>query len=140
MPSGPLMLAGRKAVCEALLVSGLKVDPQYHLFQNNTTPMSSDTLGSYTEADFTGYASVNAVGWSAPVTSSGHEKTLATSVLFQVGSSPTVGNNIYGYYVTDNNRGGALVWAERFTGAPLSMTVAGDAIVVTPEFQESSEF
>lgn len=140
MPNGPLMLAGRKAVINALLRSSGSVAARYHLFKNDFTPADTDTLLDYVEADFTGYASGIASGFSAPVTVGGEEHSLATSILFQVGASPTTGNSIYGYYVTDDNSAGALIWAERFTGAPLSMTSAGDAIVVTPEYQQSSQF
>lgn len=142
MPNGPLMFDGAKMILRQLVGRGLPLGVTYHLYKAAHTPANTDVLATYTaiEANYTGYASQSAGGWSAPIGSAFPFTILGTSMLFQVGASPSIGNSIYGYYVTDDTNSGALVWAELFSGAPLSMTSAGDAIVLTPEYGQWSEF
>lgn len=108
------------------------------LFKNNTTPGDGDTAASYTEADFNGYSSQAAAGWSAASGDGvGRAFTQATQLVFTKAAGGTT-NLIYGYYAVDG--GGNLLWAERDPNAPIPMVSTGDEYKVTPRFTFKSEF
>jgi hypothetical protein len=110
------------------------------LFQNNFQPTQNDTVANYTEATFSGYVPAVLAGWAGPNPSGVQEVVTANNCVFAVSPAPVTGNTVYGYYVTDENDGGAELWADRFTNAPLPMTAAGTSIVVAPTFSEQSQF
>lgn len=87
-----------------------------HLFKNNYTPVPGESLGSYTEADFTGYAAatIDKTAWGSSSVSA-HIASITNSVLstFTAGSGMVGTQDIYGYYVLDGSS--ALAWGERFT-------------------------
>ena len=97
------------------------------LFKSNTTPAETDTEGTYTEADFTGYAAITLTGaswtYSHP-TISYAEQTFTSSAN---GQSQT----IYGYYLTWATSGKLLI-AERFAGTAPVIQNNGDTIKATP--------
>jgi hypothetical protein len=66
-------------------------------------------------------------------------QTTWASCLFQVSAPASVANQIYGYLIRDGITANVL-WAERFAGAPLSMTNVGDNIVLIPLYSEQSQF
>jgi hypothetical protein len=109
-----------------------------HLFQNNYTPADGDTVANYTEANFTGYSPPILGPWTPATIAAPRAVATCTPVLFAVGPVPTVGNQVYGYYVTDVT--GSLVWAERDPGAPVPMLNNGDQYRITPGFSYRSEF
>ena len=98
----------------------------WHLFTNNHTVAASDTTGSYTEAAWTGYASVTSLTWGVP--------TIVGAVALSTGSpNPSFGNSsgssqtFYGWYATDP--GGQLVAA---VNIGLTTITNGGAYVITP--------
>lgn len=98
------------------------------LFRNDVTPDEDSVTGDFTEATFTGYASVLLDTWT--VTPGTVPEAVHTLIDF-VSSADQTAETIYGYYVvrvTSND----LVAAKRFTGAPYSVQYIGDAISVTP--------
>jgi hypothetical protein len=117
------------------------LDVDYRLFKTNITPTQDDTDGTYagTEADFTGYALVRVTGWGASSFAAELALSVASPVLYTVGSPVVTGNNVYGYYAclhgTDH-----VVWAMRFDGAPLAMSVAGVSIEIVPALTQGSQF
>lgn len=100
------------------------------LFKSNTTPAETDTVGTYTEADFTGYAEASLAGanWTisgtAP-TSAGYAQQSFTS------SAGSQSQNVYGYFYK-RSTGGELIIAERFSDGPYQIVNNGDVIKVTP--------
>jgi hypothetical protein len=108
-----------------------------HLYQNNHTPAEADTAAAYTEANFTGYASVSLTSWGAPVLTAPDQISTSAAVPFTVGTVGT-GNQIYGYYVTD--LAGNLLWAERDPNAPIAMNTTGAQYTVIPRFSQRSLF
>ncbi len=99
------------------------------LFSNNITPAETDVTATYTEATFTGYASIVLAGGSwvategAPTTASYAQQTFTgTAVQNQ---------SIYGYFM---NRATSLriALAERFTDGPYAIVNNGDSIKITP--------
>jgi hypothetical protein len=107
------------------------------LFKNNITPASGDVAGTYTEADFAGYAASNCTGWTASTMASNTATTTADQKTFTRSSTGAV-QNIYGYYVLD--AGGNLLFAERDSAAPIPLTNLGDSYLVTPKWTLKSEF
>ena len=86
------------------------------LYTNNTTPVEADTTVNYTESSAAGYALATLTGtsWTVSTTSN-----VTTAVYAERTFSYSTSETAYGYYVT-NNAGNTVLWAERFTGAPLA--------------------
>lgn len=95
------------------------------LFKSNTTPGNTDTLATYTEADFTGYSSVTLTGGSWVVT--GNPITYAEQSF--TSSAGSQSQAVYGYFL---KAGTALIYAERFSDGPYTIVNNGDVIKVTP--------
>jgi hypothetical protein len=100
------------------------------LFKSNTTPAETDTVATYTEADFTGYASVTLTGASWTVTNADPASASYAKQTF-TSSAGSQNQNVYGYYAT-NAAGTVLLWAERFSDGPYNIANNGDKIEVTP--------
>ncbi len=97
------------------------------LFKSNTTPGNTDVVGTYTEADFTGYSSATLTGASWVVT--GNPITYAKQTF--TSSAGSQSQSVYGYYLV-RATGGELVYAERFSDGPYVIVNNGDKIEVTP--------
>lgn len=107
-----------------------KVAPQdlrLKLYSSDTTPAETDTAGTYTETSGGGYSDVLLVpaNWTVtpgnPTTSTYPEETFTFT---------GAAGNVYGYYVVQDSSG-LLMWAERFTNAPLNIQNNGDEIRIT---------
>lgn len=101
------------------------------LFQNNITPAETDTAATYTEATFTGYASITLTGasWGAPTEGAPSEIAFAQQTFASTANQAT--QNIYGYYMT-RATSGRIALAERFPTAPQPIANNGDEIRITP--------
>ena len=109
------------------------------LYKNNYTPIDTTVHADFTEANYTGYVAQTLGSGVAATTVSGKAYVPYTQRTFQVTSSPTVTNLIYGYWIY-SSASGSMLWAERFTSAPISMVLAGDTIKLTPTLTLFSEF
>lgn len=103
-----------------------------HLFQDALNPSPSNVLADYTanEADFTGYtAGGNTItAFLDPIYSPvGGAQLQSPTSLFAVGASPTVTNNIKGWYLV--NAAGDLEATGVYENA-IPMAVAGQGIPV----------
>ena len=107
------------------------------LFQSDSTPSATSAPGSFTEANFTGYAArtLTRSSWNSAVTVSNKAES-------SYGSTPqswtcgATGNTIYGYWVESGTTAKCL-WAERFSTA--RVLASGDVLNITPKFTLSSE-
>ena len=101
------------------------------LFKSNTTPGEADVAGTYTEADFTGYAAITLTGasWGAPI--EGAPTSIAYAQQTFTSTAGAQSQSVYGYYMTRLS-GGELVYAERFTDGPYVIVNNGDLIKITP--------
>ena len=95
------------------------------LYKSDTTPGNTDTAGTYTEADFTGYSAATLTGASWVVT--GNPVTYAKQTF--TSSAGSQNQNVYGYFIV---AGAALIYAERFSDGPYNIANDGDKIEVTP--------
>lgn len=131
--------SGKKALLDRLTGAGTTTlaNCRYHLFVSNVVPNHADTLGTYTEASYTGYANQVAGGWAASnLDSTFHATSNGSNLTWANSSGGPV--SLYGYYVTDNANA-VLLFAERFAGAPVTISV-GFALVLTPNVTDTSEF
>lgn len=111
-----------------------KASPQnlvLRLFKSNTTPAEADTAGTYTEADFTGYASITLTGASWTTVQGAPSQASYAQQSF-TSSADQASQNVYGYYLT-RLAGGELVYAERFSDGPYAIAHLNDVIKVTPQ-------
>lgn len=133
--------AGRKFAVDHLTGLNTTNNLIAELFQANITPAQTDTNATYNSglANYTGYSPVNLTGPTAATTVGVQAQTTWSSCLFQVTAPASVANQIYGYLIRDGITANVL-WAERFAGAPLSMTNIGDNIVLIPLYSEQSQF
>jgi hypothetical protein len=133
--------AGRKYAVDHLTTVNTTNNLAAELFQGNITPSQNDTNATYNSslANYTGYAPVILTVPSAATTVGIQAQTTWASCLFQVSAPASVANQIYGYLIRDGITANVL-WAERFAGAPLSMTNVGDNIVLIPLYSEQSQF
>lgn len=100
------------------------------LFKSNTTPGETDTAGTYTEADFTGYAAITLTGASWVVTEGAPGSAAYAQQTF-TSSAGAQSQSVYGYYLTRASSG-RIAWAERFADGPYTIVNNGDQIKITP--------
>lgn len=112
-----------------------------HLYQSNTIPGPNDTISTYTEADFDGYAAQSLVQLGSAFTNSDGAAEQDFQLLQFLDTGSTTPNTVYGYYVGLKIGAGAeqLIWSERFS-SPATMDANGKVIDVAPVFTGVSEF
>lgn len=96
------------------------------LFKNNVTFSNSTQLADLTEADFTGYAPITASWGAVFLDPSLAGASFQTNVQFDAASPFTVGNTVYGFYITDT--AGTLLVAGNNFPAGVSMAALGDSL------------
>lgn len=106
------------------------------LYQNNYTPVDGSVLADFTECDFDGYAAKTLTAFTVPILVGG-EAYIAEGPQIWTATGGVTPNDVYGYYVEDPVDG-EVIWAARFTGAPIVVDGAGDVVVVTPTFTLAS--
>lgn len=116
------------------------------LYTNNLTPDGTETVASMTEfGAVQGYASktLTTSSWNAAVAGTGAGTSLSNKASIgyaqQVWTFDGTGGNVtvYGYYIT-NAAGTKLIGVERFS-SPVTVSVVGDTIKVTPNLTGSTE-
>jgi hypothetical protein len=100
------------------------------LFSSNTTPTSTMTLLDYTEAAFTGYASVTMSSGSWTITPGAPTSATQTAATTFT-CSATTSVSVYGYYLSQEFSS-ILMWSERFSDGPYTIANSGDKIIITP--------
>lgn len=111
---------------------------QIGLYQNNWTPADGDTISAVTPATFSGYSGLqNLNSWSSAVWIT-PRATAAHSAVSWTHNGGGTSNSIYGYYIVDAS--GNLAWAERYSGAPVTINTNGQVYQVTPQYTRRSEF
>jgi hypothetical protein len=103
------------------------------LFSSNTTPAEADVLGTYTEASGNGYAAQGLTGSSWSLTT-GDPSYM--SYAQQTFTFTGAAGNMYGYHVNQASST-TLMYAERFSDGPYNIVNNGDAVKVTPRFEQS---
>jgi hypothetical protein len=98
------------------------------LYVNNITPSDTDTLATFTQATFSGYAqiSLTPATWGAAAAG---VITYSAQQTFTCSGAAT--DDVYGYFVIQTTST-VLMWAERDASAPFAVRNSGDAIKITP--------
>lgn len=114
-------------------VNNTKANTLYiKLYTNNKTPGEGDIGSDYTEASFSGYANLALTPGSWTITSVSGYANATYAVQTFTSDSAQASQSVYGYYITSNVGSQQLVWAERFTDGPYTITNNGDSIKITP--------
>jgi len=122
------------AILTELIASGNAWDgSKVHLFKTNVNPSPNMVIADLVEADFTGYAASSAIVWGTPgYLPDGTAAVVGGGKTFTVGSTPSILNTIYGYYVTDS-AGTVLLFARKFDAAVV-LSAAGQFVIVLPSY------
>jgi hypothetical protein len=122
--------ASEVLMLEYILNKTAPQDLTVRLYDNDITPDESTTELTLNEVAGNGYAPkiLTAANWDI---TPGNPSEAVYNVE-QVFTFTGAAGNIYGYYVT--RTGGELMWAERFTGGPFDVQVAGSEIRITLRF------
>lgn len=107
------------------------------LFTDDLTPDWDSVFADFTEPTFDGYSPVvvdDFVDGGDDV----HTRINigATVREFTLASLSSGGADIYGYFVYYDS--GNLLWAERFTSAPITLDTPGQAIRITPRLTDGN--
>lgn len=120
-----------------MLRNGIFLRYYVRLFQNDHQPDRAETVGSYTEAVFSGYPGPQQImHWSPPALSVNRGIVTAAPIPYAQSGGP-LGCYVFGYYVTDG--AGNLIWAERVPGLPVPMFHSGDVFSVVPTLTDYSD-
>jgi len=106
------------------------------LFKNDHVPDVADVNASYTEANFSGYASHALSTWNAAFLNDDDKGEIDADAHTFTHNGGGTSNTVYGAYVTNN--AGDVVYAERFA-APRVMSANGDSIPYTARVSAVSQ-
>lgn len=105
------------------------------LYKNNVTLDGTQTYGSFTEADFTGYSDTNNVlGAFGTISVDGSHRAVSaapTKTYVETGTGTTC--DVYGFYI--HNSANELRWAEKYVDAPVAMNEEGKPFFVLPRLE-----
>lgn len=97
------------------------------LYSDNQTPAKTDVVGDYTEVSGNGYSAATLTPASWVMTSGDPSSAAYPQVTFTFSGAA---GNVYGYYVTRATTGD-LMFANRFSNAPINIANNGDEIRIT---------
>jgi len=97
------------------------------LYSDNQTPAKTDVSGDYTEVSGSGYAAVTLTPADFVFTDGDPSTAAYPQVTFAFNAAA---GNVYGYYVTQATSGN-LMFANRFSNAPINIANNGDEIRIT---------
>lgn len=124
-----------------LLAGGAFENWTLKLYKTNVTPAETDTIASYTVADFTNYTnktltrSISGSTWSTPASGaptgswSGEASVAESTYQQQSWTCGATGNTIYGYWI-EGATSTKLIMAELFATA--RTLASGDTLNLTP--------
>ena len=121
--------AAEAIIMENFLNKTAPQDLVLKLYSSDTTPAETDTVATYTETSGGGYTDEALTAGSWVVTPGNPTTAAYPEITF---AFTGVAGNVYGYYLVQAISGD-LVWAERFTNAPLNIQNNGDEIKITPQ-------
>jgi hypothetical protein len=104
---------------------------ELRLFVSNHQPTQGDVLGTYTEADFTGYAPILIPAGAWTITQGTPSQAAAPQQIFTSAANQTP-QLVYGYLLILASTA-TLVVAERFSNGPYSVSEINDRVRVTPQ-------
>jgi hypothetical protein len=127
MATGVLADYGITAELTNVIASAPFTTGKQKLYSNNHVPAQSDSVGSYTESTFTGYAAVTFGTWGS-VTVTAHVASVTCAVATFTLTAGTA--TVYGAFFTDSG-GSNLIGACEDPNAPISMNTTVNTYQVT---------
>jgi hypothetical protein len=131
---------GEIQLLQKMLKNALSTDETYllKLYRVDYTPISTTAKGSFTEANFTGYAArtLTRALWSAAITNSSSAGEASYGTSPSSWTCGTTGNTIYGYWV-EGTTSAKVLWAERFSTS--RVLASGDILNITAKFTLQSQ-
>lgn len=104
------------------------------LFKNDYNPNPNSAEDDFDEADYTGYAAFTPLVWGDPYDLPGGDaQVVAVSHQFQP-TATTVGNLIYGWYVTKGTPGTLTIVSAERLDSPENLSGPADALIVNAVF------
>lgn len=111
------------------------VNYKLRLFQNDFTPAQGDSVGAFTEADYSGYSEQPLTFGAIVLNADEQAESTALYTVFAHDGGATP-NEIFGWYIVHNDGGGDVIMhSERLVGPSdpgIPMEDIGDTIQVTP--------
>lgn len=101
------------------------------LYKNDVTPSESSNTSTFTEADFTGYASAELDSADWTITTGDPTVALYDAFVEFESTAGSQNQQIYGYFIVGKTSGD-LITAERFPTLPSPITNNGDIISIKP--------
>lgn len=131
VPTGNQVVS--RAQCLAALTAmvgadGAYEDPTLRLYQNPLTPSRTTVLADLTPCNFSGYAPKTTMGWLTPYNDVDGSALVYGEDHSFVANASTVGNTVYGAYLTDA-AGTDLLGIWPFAD-PIGIGDAGDGLTV----------
>lgn len=126
------LIAAAVAAFKTVPGAALMVTPKLRLFTNAFQPIPATPLGTFVEANFSGYTAPTVV-LNGPVNLSQNASAMVVTALFLATvATPFVDNTLAGWYLTDAT---ATLWyaSERFTSV-FPIASAGDYLEITLAF------
>lgn len=124
---------GENAILQMIVNKTAAENLSLRLYSNNITPSETDTLATYTQSTFSGYAAITLTGANWNNAASG---SIAYNAQQTFTATGTPSENVYGYTVSQVTSG-ILLWSERAASAPFAIAAAGDAVKLTPTITAS---
>jgi hypothetical protein len=125
---------GERNLLNMLLRTASPPDFEILLFSNDYTPVETSAYGDFTihtAAGLNVVKTLSRAGWAAATTSSGVTSSVYAQQSWQNTSGST--QSVYGYIVREAGTSN-LLWAERFTNAPI-LLANNDYMFVTPRLE-----
>lgn len=123
---------GEKRFLEILKQEGASM--RMYLYSNNKTPAHADELADYTAAADVNSTSLPAQNWSTPDTDGSGKGVMSWTADIITFSLTTAGTRtVYGYFVRHDHAtlGTKLLWSERFSNGPYTLTDTADQVRIT---------
>lgn len=109
-----------------------------HAYKNNYTPINGSVLASFTEADFSGYAAITVVGWTAAALDASNKASVEAAIQTWTRAAGATSNTVYGIYF--RSPAGDLLYAERDPAGGFLLDTEGQFYSYLPRFTYRSEF
>lgn len=118
----------------ATLKTEWQANTTLRLFQNDFVPDDASEKGDFTECTFSGYAGESLTAWGAITQNADNRAEMVHPEKTFNHDGGGTANNVYGWYVTNDNDADEVLFAERFPGGVRVLNDATDDIKITVTF------
>lgn len=126
-----LVIERSQLVDQLAVIRTLALGGGVNLYTNNYTPDADSASGDFTDPGWPSYAGIPTPSWTAIAASGQEEVTTHPNVSWI--NDDVISWDVYGYWVYDAL--GSYLFAERFAGAPITLT-AGQGLILSLQFRQ----